>query len=331
MAEFLIAYVYAPSDFVTPPPDESGNTAQGNPPFTLELAPGAEPIQIVIDDDDGEFSEGDTNQVLAEPVTIDGTTYPAGTPVYLNYELSGDGVPSVYSITIGGTNTGNNTTTAIISTGPLEPGVEYTFTDEANIGNTNPQPYDQFICFAAGTRILCDSGERAIETLSAGDHVWTRDSGFTPISWIGGRTISGLGTMAPIRFSTGVVGNTRNLLVSPNHRMLITGYPAQILYGEDEVLVAAKALINGTTITQTPRPQITYHHMLFDRHEIVRANGAESESLFVGDQASLMLAPEQTEEILELFPELRWPGPLDLHLSRPTITVREGRALRGMI
>ncbi|MFV0385714.1 Hint domain-containing protein, partial [Paracoccus sp. (in: a-proteobacteria)] len=47
-----------------------------------------------------------------------------------------------------------------------------------------------------------------------------------------------------------------------------------------------------------------YFHILFDRHEIVRANGTEAESLFTGPEAMKSLSPEARDEIRAIFPQL---------------------------
>ncbi len=53
-----------------------------------------------------------------------------------------------------------------------------------------------------------------------------------------------------------------------------------------------------------PPGGIGYHHLLFDRHEIVRSNGAWTESLFTGPQALASLGPAARREIRAIFPEL---------------------------
>lgn len=165
------------------------------------------------------------------------------------------------------------------------------------IGNLGPP------CFTAGTLIRTLSGLRPVETLQPGDLIVTRDHGPRPLHWIGRRRIEGTGRFAPIRFAKGAIGNDRELLVSPQHRMLISGWQAELLFGEDEVLAAAKHLINGTTIVQSPRRRVDYVHLMFDRHEIVEAEGVPSESFHPGDY--MMSGDEELrDEIVSLFPEL---------------------------
>lgn len=159
-------------------------------------------------------------------------------------------------------------------------------------------------CFAKGTEITTPKGPALIEDLSPGDHVETLDNGPQKIRWIGSRTVSGMGKFAPIRFSQGVLGVTRDLLVSPAHRMLITGSQAELLFAESQVLVPANALLNGDGIRRSPMQTVTYYHILFDQHQIVNSNGVLSESFFPTKATMDTLAPDAQAELLELFPEL---------------------------
>ena len=122
------------------------------------------------------------------------------------------------------------------------------------------------------------SGARAIETLNVGDLIETLDDGAQPIRLIVRDTFRAVGDLAPIRFATGAIGNDAPLLVSPQHRMLISGWQAELFYGQEEVLVAAKHLVNDTSITRQEGGMIDYIHLLFDTHQIVFGAGVPSES-----------------------------------------------------
>lgn len=159
-------------------------------------------------------------------------------------------------------------------------------------------------CFTAGTRIETPGGPRPVEDLQVGDRVITADHGAQTVRWTGARQVAGLGPFAPIRFETGAIGNARPLRVSPQHRMLITGWRAEILFGQSDVLVAAKHLVNGTTIRPDPGPSVTYLHVIFDRHEIVFAEGVPTESLHLGSVAMGALDRAARDEVLSLFPDL---------------------------
>ncbi|MFD0860373.1 Hint domain-containing protein [Roseovarius aquimarinus] len=165
---------------------------------------------------------------------------------------------------------------------------------------------ENIICFTPGARILTPRGERAIETLRPGDMVITRDNGPQPIRWIGSRTVPGTDTFAPVSIAAHVLdGAARSLLVSPQHRLLFTGYKAELLFGCDEVLVAAKHLIDGRDVIAAPQAEVTYIHMMLDRHEVVYADGAATESFHAGDIGISAISDRSREEMFGIFPELR--------------------------
>lgn len=165
---------------------------------------------------------------------------------------------------------------------------------------------ENIICFTPGVRILTPQGERPVESLSVGDMVVTRDNGPRPIRWIGCRTVEGRGRFAPIAINSSVLdGARRPLLVSPQHRFLFAGYHAQLLFGENEVLAAAKHLVDGVDVRVMERPQVTYIHLMFDRHEVIYAEGAATESFHAGDMGISAISDKSREELFAIFPELR--------------------------
>ena len=153
----------------------------------------------------------------------------------------------------------------------------------ANLDTSTPERFPAPACFVRGTLIRTADGPKAIEDILPGEMVWTADKGMVPVSWIASETVRGNGKSAPIRFESGSFGNTSELLVSPNHRMLLTGYGPQLYLGEDEVFVAAKYLVDGTSIISSPCLSVTYFHLIFQEHEVVEANGVMSESYFIGE------------------------------------------------
>jgi hypothetical protein len=160
------------------------------------------------------------------------------------------------------------------------------------------------MCFAAGTRISCQGGEVPVEHLKVGDLVNTMDQGYQPIRWIGTKQVPAKGKFAPVRFRKGVLTNVRDLLVSPEHRILLTGWQAELLFGESEVLVAAKHLVNDSTITRAEGGDMAYYQMLFDTHQIVFAEGCPTESLHLEPDSWDWLPKNAQLEILKLFPAL---------------------------
>ena len=87
--------------------------------------------------------------------------------------------------------------------------------------------------------------------------------------------------------------------------MLFQGYRAELLFGESEVLVAAKHLIDGMDVTQDEGEKVTYIHMLFDQHEVIYAEGAATESFHPGDIGFSAVGDAAREELFAIFPELR--------------------------
>ncbi|WP_170605886.1 Hint domain-containing protein [Ruegeria arenilitoris] len=160
-------------------------------------------------------------------------------------------------------------------------------------------------CFVAGTLVDTPEGPRRAETLRPGDAVLTIDDGPCPILWAGGRTVKGHGRLAPICIHAGALSADADVYVSPQHRLLVTGWQAQLLFGEDEVLVPAKSLVDGVTVTSAPCDIVHYVHLFFDRHQLVSTSGLISESFFPGAQALSSLDQDAARELFLLFPELQ--------------------------
>ena len=330
MPDYSLQFVYQISDFDTSgsliaPPDEHGAQAQAKPPFNIALNSGATAFQIKVTDDDDGFNEaGETNQVLVSTITLDGVSYAAGTPVIINYRLTDDAGFEGYSISIGSGNSGRNDTTAFITNSPMVPSKTYVFTDESNIGK-DPAAYSEFACFTAGSMIKTALGERPIEDIVAGDRVMTRDHGLQAVRWVGARTIPAFGDMAPIAFEEGTLGCSARLLVSPNHRMLIAGAMAELVCGDDEMLICAKLLVNDRNVRRIEGGFVNYVHIMFDYHEVIWANDCPSESFYAGDKAINTLNTDQAHEILAIFPDLR-SSTQDRSLARS-----EGHGYEGIV
>ena len=158
-------------------------------------------------------------------------------------------------------------------------------------------------CFVAGTRIRTPRGDVLVEHLQPGDMVLTEDHGARPLRWIGNRTVAAEGKFAPVHIAAGALGNHEALTVSPQHRILMRDPVAELLFGNTEVLVAAKHLVNGDSVTLIEGGEVTYFHLLFDQHQIIYGNGIASESFLPGPRTSNMFEAEVLEEICALFPE----------------------------
>lgn len=162
------------------------------------------------------------------------------------------------------------------------------------------------VCFTPGTLLDTPEGPRPVEDIRPGDQVSTRDSGAQEVLWTGARHLSGARLFAmphlrPVRIRAGTIGaGDAGLVVSPEHRLLICGPSARALFNEAEVLVEARDLLDDRTIRAETVPRdVTYIHLMTARHEIVRANGVETET-FHPASADLHLAGPDERAALEL-------------------------------
>ncbi|WP_155947142.1 Hint domain-containing protein [Pseudorhodobacter ferrugineus] len=191
-------------------------------------------------------------------------------------------------------------------------------------------------CFTPGTMILTNKGEKPVEDVIAGDRVLTRDNGYQTIRWVGSRSLSGVDLAAkpnfrPVCIQAGALGGglpQRDMTVSPQHRMLMTGARAEMLFGDAEVLVAAAHLLNDSTIRQITPSSVTYIHLLFDQHEIIRGDGAWTESFQPGDQTLQGMDSPQRDELLALFPALQYGDTYPA--ARQTLKAFEAKVLLEM-
>lgn len=193
-------------------------------------------------------------------------------------------------------------------------------TQTANPGldlELDPEDINDLVCFVSGTMILTPEGPMPIENLKVGDLVFTKDNGYAAVSWLGRRTLGAellraFPNLRPICISAGSLGDglpSADLLVSPQHRVLIRSRIAERVSGAHEVLVAAKQLLqmDGIDVVNDV-DEVVYVHFMFDKHQIVIANGAETESMFTGPQALRSVGKAARSEILALFPELAEEG-----------------------
>lgn len=159
-------------------------------------------------------------------------------------------------------------------------------------------------CFVAGTMITTPDGDVPVETLKPGDLVLTQDDGPQALRWIGTRAVAAVGDFAPILIRAGTFGAHGNVKVSPLHRVLIRDSLAELLFGESEVLVAAKDLVNDHSVTRQSGGSVTYVHLMFDTHQVVFSDGLATESFLPGPQTTKSLEAQIVDEICAIFPEL---------------------------
>ncbi|PCJ07201.1 MAG: 2,3,4,5-tetrahydropyridine-2,6-carboxylate N-succinyltransferase [Rhodobacteraceae bacterium] len=218
-------------------------------------------------------------------------------------------------------------TFSILNDNGVEETNTFSYTVADDLGNTdvgfvevNTTP-----CFVAGTLIDTIDGPVPVEELEPGMQVHTRDHGLQPLRWIGSSQRRAEGRDAPVVFAAGALGSHHRIALSPNHRVLITSEQADLLFGQPEVLVKAKYLVNDHSIrVQADGRPVTYVHLLFDQHEIICGNGLESESYHPSEETLEAFDAETRAEVLELMADLNTYGPT----ARPALKSHESRLLR---
>ncbi|WP_136634997.1 Hint domain-containing protein [Pseudooceanicola onchidii] len=202
---------------------------------------------------------------------------------------------------------------------PLAPRIDYTL-----VGIDVEDAARKFaevacVSFTRGTRITLASGaQRAIEALKIGDRVLTRDNGVQEIRWIGHSTVRAVGDFAPIVIRAGALNNDDDLVVSPDHRLFIYQREDAIGAGRRELLVKARHLVNGSTVTQQDGGFVEYYQLLFDGHEIIYAEGIAAETLLVDTRTRAALPPELDEVLARALPG---------HADRPHLQFEVQKAL----
>ncbi len=180
--------------------------------------------------------------------------------------------------------------------------------------------YDHSLpCFAAETRLDTPTGPTMAGSLSTGDLVETLDSGPVPIRWVGRIALPGVGRATPIEFLPGAIGNRSLICLSQQHRIMLQSAEAHLFYDAPEVLVPAKAAVNGTTVRYRARSFVEYVHLLLDRHEVILAGGALVESLLMGKISGDLIGDTDVPEIFQ--------DPEPMKSARPILTFREAKSL----
>jgi hypothetical protein len=278
----------------------------GSPTITDVLS-----IRIQDGDSDLDANEGDdpggSQRIFVDGVQVDSyefyyddtITINGATETVKTFQLTIDGTVRTFIMSddnhnLPGVNTGDSF--------DLEVYVDYTVV-----------PYTNFACFARNTRIETDAGKVNVEDLKVGDRIKTKDNGFQRIRWIGRsqltvRDLLRLPHLRPVKIAPHTFGHglpERELRLSPQHRVLMTGWSVQLNFGLDEILAPAKSIVGkiGVSVDLDCR-EVEYFHMMFDQHEVVFSEGLPTESFLVGDTIRNGMDQSQLNEILELFPEL---------------------------
>lgn len=209
----------------------------------------------------------------------------------------------------------------------LEAGAIRSLTLDSLLGNRyggmtgSRETWDFVTCFVQGTQILTPVGPCAIEDLEVGDFVETRDNGAQRVLWIGSAKRNATGAAQPVRITSGALGQglpARDLLLSQQHRLLLRSRVAERFAESAELLVAAKRLtaLPGVFLDDS-LDHVTYYHVLCEQHELLFAEGAEAESLYLGEMTLQTLDEKALDELKELFPELMCKSPKPVRKMLP--------------
>lgn len=154
------------------------------------------------------------------------------------------------------------------------------------------------VSFSRGTRITTMTGEQvAVENLTVGDKILTRDDGAQEIRWIGQNTMRAFGEFAPIVIGKGTLNNADDLVVSPDHRLFIYQRHDRIGAGRSELLVKARHLVNGDTVHVQEGGYVDYFQLMFDRHQIIFAEGICAETMQVDTRTRAVLPSDIKDSI----------------------------------
>ena len=323
----------------------SGGAAAGLDNTTLTIAADATLQTVEINDSANTTFDDDVDaqQTLADPAAF-GFAPDASVGVDSEWTLilsDGQGMFTAYGVAVGP----SENIIGLVFLGDLPPkGVTLSVIETLEGAGDRGQPaveYDalaQAICYTPGTLIKTPQGLRAVETLQPGDQIVTRDHGAQTLRWFGRSTLSAGQLRAsphltPVLIKKDALGPglpARDMHVSPNHRFLISGWRAEMLFGTSEVLVRAQAMRNDTNIlAATATRSVDYIHLMFDRHEVITADGLPSESFQPADGVTDGLDAQVRNELLTLFPELR-TGDLG-DLARPVRATLDDMAAQTLL
>jgi Hint domain len=307
-AEHITVGIYALDDVLLPKRPAGKGWLASLADARLKLRVGAVPLEIVLEDGPGGLA-------LSEPVMLAGQRHAAGTGAAVE---AVPGHATLFLVRIAGKPLG------LASSRDWRPGDELVPAPETSIPGA-------LAAFTSGTRIDTPDGPRLVEDLAAGDLVSTLAAGSRPVVWVGRRRVSAVELVAhpglrPVCFAPGAAGNERALLVSPLQRMLIDDWRAEVYFGEDRVLVAAKALVDDAAVKVIlPPAGVEYVVLLCDRHEVLLAEGALAESFHPGKTGLEGLPPEARAELAALVPEAEL---IRRRAAFPIVRSSEARALR---
>jgi hypothetical protein len=263
-------------------------------------------LETFVNDNDLNFDDNDGNQTLSGAQTINGVTYANGTRVEAEYRITLRNPATGQTWQVIGYNVNNSnpafgTIEGLAFIGPPAGwppvGIALTVVAAAEGPGSSGQAgtgYDTYVnppCFLPGTLILTPDGDRRIEDLRPGDLVETMDDGPQPVvdllrTQVSASRLRAEPHLAPVRLAAHSLGAGlphRDLTLSPRHCLLWECGSCELLFGSDQVLVAAKdhPLTRPVPLSYL-RFGLTYLHLILERHQIIFAEGTPTETFRLG-------------------------------------------------
>lgn len=284
---------------------------------------------VSINDSNTNFSDNDSSQRLAGAQQIDGVNFANNTILEAEYGLTlSDGTNSWTVVGFNANNSSPSYATIeglafIGGPGGFPPvGVPLTVTQAFEGPNFAQAQYATPVCFAAGMGVETPQGIVPVEAIRPGMRVITRDHGVQEVLWTGSRQAMAVESFVPVRIASGAMGNASALVVSQQHRVLVTGWQAEMHFGADQVLVPAVHLLGQPGVSRQPGGMVSYHHLLLPCHAVLNSGGLWSESFHAGPCSLDALLPEARAEIATLHPDC-----LDAPLAYPSLRRHEASLL----
>lgn len=253
------------------------------------------------------FSDTHHSQILAEDLTLDGTTYSAGSRVEDAYEAQFSGsdgadytlvVHAIHSRIIG---------ISFHGTAPA-PGICLIY-DGPNHSQRHARALPSIV---ANQMIDTPDGPRSVGELRPGDRVSTLDHGTQIIRWVGGSrlalTADGMENMRPVVIARDAFGAglpRRKLFVAPQQPVLAPGSDLAQAPDRQDGFVAAEDLLHHDRLWRKRRSrEVSYVHLLFDQAVTVISQGLPIECAQPNDSALAALRranllPPETEQLDE--------------------------------
>ncbi len=285
-------------------------------------------LETFISDDDPNFADNDTGQRLSGAQTIGGVTYVNGTVVEAEYTLTLTNPTTGIAYTVIGYNVNNSapsygTVEGLAFIGPESAwppiGTPLTVTKategppQTGAGVTPFTSYVTPACFTPGILIATPQGPRLIEDLVAGDLVMTQADGPKPVRFVARTHVSAarmarFAALRPVRIGANAFGPgkpSRPLTLSPQHRIVLRGAACEMHFSEEAVLVAAKDLRAARPVPMSELAQgVLYLHLALDDHQILIADGIETESFQIGPEVFGAASVAVRAELRSLFPDI---------------------------